>query len=63
MEIDQLVDSCYKDAKACLETHRRELEVLKEQLIEEEIVDGKWVYELVTGTVNVSHLWASLDEV
>jgi cell division protease FtsH len=63
MEIDQLVDSCYKDAKACLETHRRELEVLKEQLIEEEIVDGQWVYDLMNGTTNISYLWSSLDEV
>jgi cell division protease FtsH len=63
MEIDRLVDSCYKDAKACLETHRHELEVLKEKLIEEEIVDGQWVYELMNGTSNVSRLWSSLDEV
>ena len=26
--------------------HREELEQLKDKLIEEEIVDGQWVYEL-----------------
>jgi cell division protease FtsH len=29
------------------------LEVLKNKLIEEEIVDGEWVYELVCGTCKV----------
>jgi cell division protease FtsH len=55
MEIDQLVDECYKEAKAIIVTHKRELEVLKEKLIEEEIVDGDWVYELVCGTCKVRH--------
>ncbi len=63
MEIDRLVDSCYKDAKAILATHRNDLDELKNKLIEEEIVDGQWVYELMNGTSNVSRLWSSLDEV
>ena len=53
MEIDRLVDECYEEAKAIIETHKRELEVLKNKLIEEEIVDGEWVYELVCGTCKV----------
>jgi cell division protease FtsH len=53
MEIDRLVDDCYDEAKAIIGTHKRELEVLKNKLIEEEIVDGEWVYELVRGTCKV----------
>jgi len=49
MEIDRLVDSCYKEARAILETNKLELEELKNKLIEEEIVDGSWVYDLVRG--------------
>jgi cell division protease FtsH len=55
MEIDQLVDGCYKEARAILQTRRNELEVLKDKLIDEEIVDGEWVYELVRGTCKVRH--------
>lgn len=50
MEIDKLVDACYKDAKACLNTQRRELESLKDKLLEEEIVDGEWVYAMLHGS-------------
>jgi len=46
MEIDQLVDLCYKEALAILSVHKRQLEELKDKLIEEEIVDGEWVYEM-----------------
>lgn len=49
MEIDQLVDVCYKEALAILSTNRRQLELLKDKLLEEEIVDGSWVYDLVCG--------------
>jgi cell division protease FtsH len=53
MEIDQLVDLCYKEALGILSTNRRQLELLKDKLIEEEIVDGDWVYELVTGKCKI----------
>ena len=46
MEIDQLVDLCYKEALAILSVHKRQLEELKDKLIEEEIVDGEWVYKM-----------------
>ena len=49
MEIDKLVDVCYKEAKGILSTSRRELETLKDVLLEEEIIDGEWVYELLRG--------------
>ena len=53
MEIDQLVDLCYKEALGILSTNRRQLELLKDKLIEEEIVDGDLVYELVTGKCKI----------
>lgn len=49
MEIDKLVDMCYKEALAILSTNRRQLDLLKDKLLEEEIVDGQWVYDLVCG--------------
>jgi cell division protease FtsH len=60
MEIDKLVDACYKEALAILTTNRRQLELLKEKLIEEEIVDGQWVYDLVCGKCKVGRA-ADLD--
>jgi cell division protease FtsH len=38
---------------AILTTNRRQLELLKEKLIEEEIVDGQWVYDLVCGNCKI----------
>ena len=46
MEIDQLVDECYAEAREILSVHRRELDELKNKLLEDEIVDGEWVYAM-----------------
>src|SRR5210317_1037703 len=46
-EIDEIVHDCYDDTLRMLKTSMYELERLKEKLLEEEIVDGDWVYELV----------------
>jgi len=46
MEIDALVDECYAEAQEILSVHRRQLDELKNKLIEDEIVDGDWVYGL-----------------
>jgi cell division protease FtsH len=46
-EIDEIIHDCYDDTLRMLKTYMHELEQLKEKLIEEEIVDGDWVYELV----------------
>jgi cell division protease FtsH len=46
IEIDEIVSKCYKDTVLALRDSMYQLERLKEKLIEEEIVDGKWVYEL-----------------
>lgn len=48
MEIDEIVQGCYVAAKDMLTDHLSQLEQLKEKLIEEEIVDGEWVYTLFT---------------
>ena len=45
-EIDEIVCDCYDDTLRMLKTNMYELERLKEKLIDEEIVDGDWVYEL-----------------
>jgi len=44
-EIDTLVKECYKETVALLTLHRAELEFLKNELLEKEVVDGTWVYE------------------
>jgi cell division protease FtsH len=46
MEINDLVEKCYDDTVSMILDHMEELEQLKDKLIEEEIVDGQWVYEL-----------------
>ena len=46
-EIDEIVQDCYDDTLRMLKASMYELETLKDKLIEEEIVDGEWVYELV----------------
>ena len=46
MEIDQLVDECYAEAREILSVYRRELDELKNKLLEDEIVDGEWVYAM-----------------
>jgi cell division protease FtsH len=56
MEIDQLVDLCYKEAKSILTINRKQLEELKNKLIEEEIVDGDWVYGLIRGRSRLADL-------
>ena len=44
-KLDMLNVSIYKDIKS--EAHLKELMELKDKLIEDEIVDGSWVYDLV----------------
>src|SRR5210317_557819 len=45
-EIDLIVGDCYDETVRMLKANMYELEQLKEKLIDEEIVDGDWVYEL-----------------
>jgi len=47
LEINSLVDNCYREAVSIIKENRDKLEELKIKLIEDEIVDGDWVYNLV----------------
>ena len=47
IEVHDIVELCYKEVKDLLNTYRVKLEHLKDILIEEEIVDGRIVYEMV----------------
>src|SRR5210317_1117552 len=53
-EIDLIVGDCYDETVATLKNNMPQLERLKEKLIEEEIVDGEWVYELLGKDSSVS---------
>ena len=46
-EIDTIVSTCYDMTLSKLKHNRDKLEQLKNQLLEEEIVDGTWVYDLM----------------
>ena len=46
-EIDALVKTCYEETRDLIIMRRAELEMIKFKLIEDEIVDGSWVYETV----------------
>lgn len=46
-EIDELIKRLYTETLALLVKHRHRLEELKEKLVEDEIVDGDYVYSLV----------------
>ena len=46
MEIDALVAKAYEETKDTLEIHLKQLELIKDRLIEEEIVEGSWIYTL-----------------
>jgi cell division protease FtsH len=46
MEIDALVAKAYEETKDTLGIHIKQLELIKDRLIEEEIVEGSWIYTL-----------------
>ena len=46
-EIDELVNSCYRDTLKLLKDNVNQLELLKNKLMEDEIVDGSWVYDKI----------------
>ena len=61
-EISDLVSECYKRSKELLSINMLELKQLKEKLIEDELVDGSWVYELFGGTISCNSVDAWDDE-
>jgi cell division protease FtsH len=46
-EIENIVSQCYRYALKMLEDNKDKLEELKDLLIEEEIVDGEVVYDML----------------
>jgi cell division protease FtsH len=46
-EIDALVKKCYAETIDMIIARRSELEMVKFKLMEDEVVDGSWVYETV----------------
>lgn len=46
LEIDTLVKKAYDETKDTIEIHLSQLEFIKDKLIEEEIVEGSWIYTL-----------------
>ena len=46
-EIDEIVNSCYQDTLKLLRDNMDQLELLKKKLMEDEIVDGSWVYDKI----------------
>lgn len=52
-EIDAIVKRCYQETLALLTLRRAELEFLKNELLDKEVVDGSWVYDtLLCGNQN-----------
>jgi len=47
IEVDELVQTCYDDTRAYIKKYRGCIEILKNELLEKEIVDGSFVYELI----------------
>ena len=47
IEVHDIVEVCYTEVKELLNTYRVKLEHLKDILVEEEIIDGSLVYEMV----------------
>jgi len=46
MEIDEIVDTAYNETKMLLKEHIVKLTAVKDKLIEDEVIDGIWVYDL-----------------
>ena len=47
VEIDELVKKCYDETVMYVTKHRADIELLKNELLAKEIVDGSFVYELL----------------
>jgi len=46
-EVNRIIDECYADVYTLLEIYRVEVEMLKQKLVSEELVDGEWVRDLI----------------
>ena len=52
-EIHDLVDKCYEEARMLLVENRPALEMVKDELMEKEIIDGQFVYDLFKDCVEL----------
>jgi len=52
-EIHDLVDKCYEEARMLLVENRPALEMVKDELLEKEIIDGQFVYDLFKDCVEL----------
>ena len=52
-EIHDLVDKCYEEARELLVENRPALEMVKDELMEKEIIDGQFVYDLFKDCVEL----------
>ena len=43
----EIIGMCYEETREILKAHRNELDLLKTKLVNEEIVDGQWVYRIL----------------
>ena len=55
-EINDLVDECYKRSRELLSINILELKQLKNKLIEDELVDGSWVYGLFGDEISCNNV-------
>jgi cell division protease FtsH len=55
IEVHDIVELCYTEVKELLNNYRVKLEHLKDILVEEEIVDGSVVYEMVASCDLITH--------
>jgi cell division protease FtsH len=46
-EVNAIIDDCYTDVYRLLDIHRVEVEILKQKLVSDEIVDGQFVRNLI----------------
>ena len=52
-EIHDLIDRCYEETRELLVENRQALELVKDELLEKEIIDGQFVYDLFKDCVDL----------
>jgi cell division protease FtsH len=52
-EIHDLIDRCYEETRELLVENRQALELVKDELLEKEIIDGQFVYDLFKDCVEL----------
>jgi len=52
-EIHDLIDRCYEETRELLVENRQALEIVKDELLEKEIIDGQFVYDLFKDCVEL----------